>query len=295
MDLLAVTHFLNGFLMIGIPILLGIYLTSRFRLGWKYWLIGGVVFIISQVFHIPFNLLVLNPVLLQIQQVMPEVLGLLVVSVLLGLSAGIFESSARYFMYRWWIKDARTWRVGVLSGAGHGGIESILLGVLVLLTYFNMVAYRNIDLGSLNLIPERLSLVSQQLDQYWNLPWYDSLFGALERMFTIPFHIAASVLVLQVFTHSPGKQQFRWLVYAILLHTLMDASAVFISNQWGIYLAELFLGLMAIFDIFIIFALRQPEPITAPNEVPYVPTLPPAFTPGPVQETSENLENTRYQ
>jgi len=292
---LAVTHFLNGFLMIGIPILLGFYLTSRLKVGWKYWLIGAAVFILSQVFHIPFNLLVLNPALQQIQQNLPETIGLLVVSVLLGLSAGVFESSARYFMFRWWIKDARTWRVGVVSGAGHGGIESILLGGLVLLAYLNMMAYRNIELDSLNLIPERLSLLSQQLEQYWNLPWYDTLFGALERMFTIPFHIAASVLVLQVFTRSPGRQQFRWLMYAILLHTLMDASAVFISNQWGIYLAEAFLGLMAIFDIFIIFALRQPEPVTPPSEVALIPPIPPAFTPQPMQETSENLENTRYQ
>jgi uncharacterized membrane protein YhfC len=109
-------------------------------------LIGAAVFIISQVFHIPFNLLVLNPALQQIQQNLPETIGLLVVSVLLGLSAGVFESSARYFMYRWWIKDARTWRVGVLSGAGHGGL-SILLGRLVLLAC-DMMAYRNVDLAA---------------------------------------------------------------------------------------------------------------------------------------------------
>jgi len=295
MDFSSFTHFLNWFLMIALPILLGIYLINKSHLSWKLWLIGAATFIISQVFHIPFNTYILNPIIKNIQQALPGILGTLVVAILLGLSAGIFEECARYGMFRWWIKNARSWWSAIVTGAGHGGIESIILGCLVMLGFINLMALRNTNLSNLNLAPLQLLAAHQQIQAYWNLPWYGSLLGAVERIFTIPFHIAASVIVLQVFTRKPGHLKHIWLVLAILYHTLMDSSIVFIGSQWNGYAAEAILGIMAVLDIIIIFALRQPEPEpTAPLPPPCA-SEPLVFTPTQIEETSENLENTRYQ
>ena len=295
MDFASFTHFLNWFLMIALPILLGIYLINKSHLSWKLWVIGATTFFISQVFHIPFNKFILNPILLNIQQALPSVIGSLAISILLGLSAGIFEECARYGMFRWWIKNTRSWWSAILTGAGHGGIESIILGCLVMLGFINMMAYRNLDLSSLNLAPDQLSAARQQIQMYWSIPWYDSLLGAVERIFTIPFHIAASVIVLQVFTRKPGHRKHIWLILAILYHAIMDASIVFIADQLNAYAAEAILGIMAILDIIIIFALRQPEPEpTAPLPLPNA-GEPLVFTPTPIEETSENLEKTRFQ
>jgi uncharacterized membrane protein YhfC len=295
MDLVTIAHFLNGFLMIGIPIVLGIYLVNKFNFSWKLWLIGGATFIISQVFHIPFNTYVLSPVIGSIQQGMPGVPGSLVTSLILGLSAGVFEECARYGMFRWWLGEKRSWRVAILAGAGHGGVEAIILGGVVLWAFINMVALRNADLSKLNLAPDQLSIAQQQIQAYWNVAWYNTLFGAVERIFTIPFHIMASVIVLQVFTRHLGKQRLGWLGLAIVLHTIMDASAVFIAGVWSVYAVEAVLGGLAVIDVIIIFALRQPEPEdSAPGEM-HLPKKPPVFTPQPVEETSENLEKTRYQ
>jgi len=294
MDLVAITRFLNGFLMIALPIGLAIYLVNKFQLSWRLWLVGASTFIISQIFHLPFNTYVLNSFLVNLQQAIPGVPGSLVIASLLGLSAGIFEECARFGMYRWWLKDARSWRTGILAGAGYGGIEAVLLGGLVLYAYINMLAYRNLDLGNLNLSVDQLDLARQQVQAYWSLPWYGTLLGALERMFTIPFHIAASLLVLQVFTRKPGHQQLWWLGLAILYHTIMDASAVFIASQWGGYAAEAVLGSLAVLHIGIIFALRQPEPETFTLiPLPIASELP-VFNPTPLEETSENLEKTRF-
>ena len=295
MDFASFTHFLNWFLMIALPILLGIYLINKSHLSWKLWVIGATTFFISQVFHIPFNKFILNPILLNIQQALPSVIGSLVIAILLGLSAGIFEECARYGMFRWWIKNTRSWWSAILTGAGHGGIESIILGCLVMLGFINMMAYRNLDLSSLNLAPDQLSAARQQIQMYWSLPWYDSLLGAVERIFTIPFHIAASLIVLQVFTRKPGQRKPIWLILAILYHAIMDASIVFIADQLNAYAAEAILGIMAILDIIIIFALRQPEPEpTTPLPLPNA-GEPLVFTPTPIEETSENLEKTRFQ
>jgi uncharacterized membrane protein YhfC len=295
MDLLSITHFLNGLLMIAMPIILGIYLTEKFHFGWKIWLIGAGIFILSQVFHLPFNTYLLNPFLTKIQSTSQSVSGQLIVAISLGLSAGFFEEISRYGMYRWWIKDARTWRNGILAGAGHGGIEAIILGILVMLAYVNLLAYRNLDLSNLNLTLDQLATARSQLQAYWNAPWYATMLGAVERMFTIPFHIAASLLVLQVFTRRPGRQQLGWLGLAIFYHALMDASIVFIAGKWGGYAAEAVLGVMVILDIAIIFALRQPEPSPTPISTSTMVNAPPIFDPTPIEETSENLENTRYQ
>ena len=48
-------HFLNGLLMILMPIGLGLWLEKRLRLGWRLWWIGAATFVLSQVGHIPFN------------------------------------------------------------------------------------------------------------------------------------------------------------------------------------------------------------------------------------------------
>lgn len=295
MDLLTITHFLNWLLMIAMPILLGIYLTEKFHTGWRVWLIGAGTFVISQVFHIPFNTYLLNPILTKVQAALQELPALLVVSILLGLSAGIFEETARYAMFRWWIPGNRTWRGAVLAGAGHGGIESIILGILVMLAFTNLMVYRNTDLSNLNLSLDQLATARAQVAAYWNAPWFATLLGALERAFTIPFHIAASVIVLQVFTRRPGHQRLGWLGLAIFYHTLMDASSVFVAQQWGGYVAEAVLGCFAILDIIIIFGLKQPEPeIALPGPSAALPERP-IITPTQVEETSDNLENSRYQ
>ena len=289
MDLAAFVRLLTALLMIALPIILGIFLINKFHLYWKLWLIGGAVFIISQIAHIPFNSYILNPLLATIQQTIQGPLGILVVTLFLGLSAGVFEECARYGMFRWWLKDARSWRSAVLAGAGHGGTEAILLGGLVLWTFINLMAIRNANQSSLNLTSEQL----KQIQLYWSVPWYTILLPVVERIFTIPIHLMASVLVLQVFTHRPGHQQLWWLGLAILFHTILNGSVVFIASQWGGYAAEAILGGLAVIEIIIIFALRQPEPEhPAPTSMLTI-IEPPAIT--QVEETSENLENTRYQ
>jgi uncharacterized membrane protein YhfC len=281
--------------MIAIPIVLGIYLVNRLQSGWKLWLIGAATFIISQIVHLPFNQYILNPIFGNLQLTIKGVPGNLLVALILGLSAGIFEECARYGMFRWWLKDVRSWRTAIMTGAGHGGIEAILLGGIVLLAYLNMVAVRNSDLSNLNLTPEQLEVTRQQIQIYWSIPWYDTLFGAIERSFTIPFHIMASVLVLQVFTRRPGKEQLGWLGLAILLHTMMNASAVFIASTWSGYAAEAVLGMLAFLDIIIIFALRQTEPVPMHTSFSTEINPPPKYIPEPIEETPENLDKTRYQ
>jgi uncharacterized membrane protein YhfC len=290
-NILLLTYPLNALLMIAMPVGLAIYLTRKFNLGWKLWWIGGFTFILSQVLHIPFNYLILNPQLGKLgERALAEPLPLLLTALALGLSAGLFEEFARYAMYRWWAKDARSWGRGLLAGAGHGGVEAIILGVLVLYGFLQLLAVRGVDLATV--VPlDQLELAKAQVEAYWSANWYDSLLGALERAFTIPFHIAASVLVLQVFI----RKQMRWLWLAVAWHTIVDAGAVAAGSYIGPYLTEALIGGFAMISLFIIFRLKQPEPIEPP-EVDLTPLPPPLSAEAlqPVEESDTTLEHSRY-
>jgi uncharacterized membrane protein YhfC len=291
MNILYFTYPLNGLLMLGLAIGLGVWLTRKFSLPWRLWWIGAATFVLSQVGHIPFNL---GLTALFTQGVLPSPpagFRLIFNATVLGLSAGLWEELARYATYRWWAKDARSWRKGLLLGAGHGGIEAIILGVIVLYTFIQMVAVRGVDLQTL--VPaDQIELGQSQIAAYWSTPWYFSLLGAVERFFTLIAHLALSVLVVQVFRR--GKSYWLWL--AIFWHAFLDAAAVYSANTWGFVWAEAILGGITILNLGLIFVLRQPEPVNSepdqpsplpePDQIPILPEI---------EVTAESLQGTRYQ
>ncbi len=95
-------------------------------------------------------------------------------------------------------------------------------------------------------------------------------------------------MVMQVFT----RGHIRWLFLAIGYHTLLDALAIINVKYLGVYWTEAVIGGFAIMSMVIIFVFRKPE--TVEVIVSLVPPLP-VEMPKPVEETSENLDKTRYQ
>lgn len=294
LNILLVTHLLNGLLIIIMAIGVGILLTRKFSYSWRLYWIGAMIFVLSQILHIPFNL-GLDALFRQgILPMPPQTWRLLFFALLGGLSAGLFEECARYAGYRWWAREARSWAKGLLFGAGHGGVEALIIGVLVLINYVVIVALRGAD-PSILVPAEQLQLAQAQIAAYWSLPWYDTLLGAVERAFTIPAHLAMSVLVLQVFT----RGQVRWLWLAIGWHTLLDAIAIYAVQTWGIYATEALLGGMALLSSGIILVLRQPEPESELDSINGQMTSPlsgvEALARLPqVPETVDDLNKTRY-
>ncbi len=287
MDLLFVAHLMNGLLMIAMPVGLAVFLTIRWKLGWRLWLIGAATFILSQVGHIPFNALaglVLDRT--GLAKMTPEA-QLIFNAVFLGLSAGLFEEFFRYGMFRWWAKDARSWRKGVLAGAGHGGAEAILLGAIVLYAFAQLAYLRHADLATV--VPaSQVAAAQLQVSSYWSMSWYASLLGALERLFTIPTQIALAVIVLQTFT----RKQWFWVWLAVLYHAVLDGSSVVLATKVGALPTEAFVGVFAVVSVILIFVLRQPEP--AEEILPPSAPTPRVLAPKPLEATPDSLDQTRY-
>lgn len=289
-SILYMMYPLQALLIITIGAAWGIVLTRKFGVSWQLYGIGAATFVLSQVVHLPLNAGL--TVLFQhgVLPPPPDAWQLPFNAVVLGFTAGLCEESARYFVYRWWIKEARSWREALLFGAGHGGVEAIILGGLALLTFFQLTAIRNADLGAL--IPaENIALAQQQVAAYWNAHWYEPLIGVFERACTLPVHLGFSVIVLQAFTH----KQIRWLWLAIGWHMLVDAIVVAVMGAWGIFAAEAWVLIAALVSIFLIWRLRTPE--VTPTPVKATPSPPSPLAPEdlpPVEETPEALQDTRF-
>jgi uncharacterized membrane protein YhfC len=290
MNILYLTYPLAIILIFTMAIGLGVFLKRRFRLTWRLYIIGAAVFLLSQVFHIPFNIAVGLLIQRGVLPSPPPEYTVLFQILFLGLSAGVFEEGARYLMYRFWTKDARSWGQGLMAGAGHGagGEAMIFVGLILLVNFLFMVIYRNSDLSGI-VPPEQLALLQQQVQAYWSVPWYDSLLPAVERLFAIILHLSLSVLVLQVFT----RRQIYWLGLAVLWHAFANAVALYAAITWSIYHSELGLGLVALLSLGIIFGLRTSEPgeIQQPDSSPPQPVT---VSKVEVQEEPEKLDDSRY-
>jgi len=248
---------LNVFLMIALPLAVGTVIARRLRSSWALFGIGAATFVGSQLLHLPFNWLV------GMSGFLPEPAasqrGLLLVAVFAGLSAGVFEEVARYLAYRFWARDARAWGAGLMLGAGHGGVEAILLGLLAAINVAFVFGFRH-GYFSGTVPQEALPLVQEQVAALFSAPLHRTLLGAAERLFALSVHLSLSLLVLQVFT----RGRIFWLVLAIGWHALLDAAAVFGSQTWGIDVTEAIVGFLALLSLGIIWRLY--EPAVGPEE-----------------------------
>jgi len=280
---------LNALLMVAMPLALGVYLYRRLGAEWRLFGIGAVTFIASQVFHIPFNAWVLNPVIEQLGLAVDVPAQLAVIALLVGLSAGIFEEVARYIAYRFQLKAKRdrTWSSALMFGAGHGGVEALILGIFVIYGFIKLFALKDANLEAL--IPlDQLDAARAQIDLFWSAPWYAAILGAVERAATLCFHMSAAVLVLQAFR----RKNIVWLFVAIGWHTVLDAVAVFASQTWSIYLTEALIVGAGFISIGVIFLLRE-TPSKPDDETPVqnkekaieIETQKPSF---------DDLEDSRY-
>jgi uncharacterized membrane protein YhfC len=243
--MLTAAYIISFLGMILLPILLWITFTRKFALSWKLVLAGGLTFVVSQILHIPL-VIGLGPFL--------QSVSLLVNAVLLGLLAGLFEESARYILFKFILKNARSWKEGVFVGLGHGGTEALLLGVFTALTFINMTVYRNIDLSTVPSIPaDQLELAKQQVAAYWSAPWYLALMGFVERIFAICLHVSLSVMVL----YALASRNPVWFWLALLWHAIVDAVAVYVGQQVGMLAAEGVVAGFALISLWIVIVLRR--------------------------------------
>jgi uncharacterized membrane protein YhfC len=238
------------------PLVLAILARRRLGVSWRYFGYGALIFFLFQLIsRVPLVTILGNVLGPQLASSRAFLLFWLIA---LPLTAALFEEIGRYVGYRWLMrKEEKIWDKAVMYGLGHGGLESIVLvGGLGLVSLVNILVLSNINL---NILPaSQHAQVLQQFAAIHAQPAWFPLVGAWERLWGIPFHVAMSVVVLQVFR----RGQIRWLWLAVLLHTLLDLSATLLPQWLGpgfstSLLIESVVALFGVLSVWIIWRLRE--------------------------------------
>ena len=236
--------------MFGAPVALVWHLHRRYGALRPLVVAGAVAFVASQVVHLPLNAGLTALFRLESVPKPPEAWMLPFNAVVLGLTAGLCEEIARFLVYRLWVKDARIWRQALMVGAGHGGIESILVGLLVAVNLLVMVVLRNPDASLLGVLGEVNEQIVQAVNAYWATPLYMPLLAALERLMAMLMHLALSALVL----HGVVRGRLWTLAAAIVWHAAVNAIGVYVQGTSGPVAAEGALAMASIGSALILWA-----------------------------------------
>ncbi len=243
--MLTTVFVVSGFLEILLPLLLGLYLWRKFGARWKVFFVGLAAFIISQIIHVPL-LYGFNWIFSQtaIEHTWSESALVLLNAVVLGLMSGLCEEPLRWLSFKYLKEEGSSFRANLMLGAGHGGIESILVGVNVIGTAITLILWKN---GSVPIPIEQIPLMDSLVATDWYLP----LLGVFERICAIILHLSLSSLVWL----SVRNKKASFLILAIAWHALVNGVVVYLSGiGWSPIALE---GVMAIATVFSVVVLRQ--------------------------------------
>ena len=281
-----IIRLLNAAIMLVAPVVVALIFVKRSKIGWRLFGIGVVTFLASQLLHIPFNSFCLSPFLDWTGlETSAGGVSLVLAALALGLSAGVFEETARYLVYRYWLKKEQSWADGVMFGLGHGGVESMIVGVLALYALAQVFVLRGENLR--NYVPiEQIELAQAQIAAYWSMPWHEAILGSVERLAAMSFHVGASVMVLQALK----RKNIAWLGAAIAWHALLDGVAVFSVQVLNIYGTEALVVLFGALSLFFAFLLR--DRVEEEKEIETI--QPPEILRVDFEVASHELDDSRY-
>jgi uncharacterized membrane protein YhfC len=250
------------------PVALALFLARRCQGRWRFWLYGVLVFLLSQVLtRVPAMLfLQTRPA---VQAALQEPAAAWLFLLFAAFTAGLFEEGGRWLAFRFFVPPAeRHWRAALMLGAGHGGLESVCVGLVALA---GLVGYLVVMLLPPETFGGSAAQVEEARKQFAALQGWEPLLGGWERLGALAIQVALTVLVQQAFVR--GR---RWWWYALGAHTLVDFTTVGLGRlavgRWGqsagMLLTEGLVGVYAALALWLIVALRPGQTALAPGGPP---------------------------
>lgn len=241
------------------PVLWGWYVQRKTGASWKVWGWGALTFFISQiVLRIPL-LGVATYLLNQMNLDWTPDQSFWFNLTILTLTAALFEEGGRWLMMRWRKRDIVLWRDGVMFGAGHGGIEAMLLVGLGAIN--GVIALSLGDAVYANLSPADLEVAQAQMAQLQALTWDGVAISIWERIIAVLFHTAASVLVLKAVRE--GKAIWWWA--AFWLHVLLNGIALIVVQFGGLLQSEIAITIFSLLSVAVLWWSYQRRETDLPH------------------------------
>lgn len=227
--------FANGLSMVLLPFVVVGLLTARLRSPrrWQLVAVGTLAFLGSQVVHLP----ILFAWDAATRAGWMENWGTPIDAVILGALAALCEEPARALVFARVFPTERGRDAAILVGVGHGGIESLIFGGMAFLGALNLMVTRELteeQLVALGTPSEQAHAAVVQIHAALAAPWYDAFAGVVERMITMPFHVACSILVM-----ASLRRRSPWpFLVALAAHAIGDAGVVLLGTDRGTWVTE---------------------------------------------------------
>ena len=218
---------LVGLFTVAFPLGLGLVFWRRFGGRWRFFLLGCVIFpLFAMTLEGSINRAVLYG------PMGDAITGNLWLYALFGgAMAGIFEECGRWIAFRLFSRWSQGPGDALMYGAGHGGIEAVLLaGSMMLNNLLVSMALNQDGLAGVEALMGTGPLSDTQIAALAPLvtaPAGIYLWSGLERIVAITIHLSLSVLVYAAVQNRSGKM----LTLAIVLHAGVDACAI-LTAAW---------------------------------------------------------------
>lgn len=229
---------------IAVPVALAWWLVRKYQIRWQTILIGAGTFIVFA--------LVLEPILHQVVLKGPHGAELMAnvwyYALYGGLAAGLFEETGRFLSMKFLMRrEPSTALPGVAYGAGHGGVEMLIIFGISMISNLALAAMINAgqaDVLTAKVPEDQLAQVQAQFAQLSTLTTGALAIGFWERISALILQLGLSMLVW-----SAVRRGGKWLWFfplAILLHALVDAVAVVLSKSVGMVTLEVIICAIAV-------------------------------------------------
>ncbi len=231
----------TGIFCLLLPLGLGLFFAKKLRGRWRFFGLGCLIFVLFVlVLEQAAHALVLGGAL------GPAITGSICLYALYGgLMAGLFEETGRWLAFK---LAARRWQAGgpdaLMYGAGHGGIEAVLLAGMAMLS--NIILSLALNRGGIEAVQAITGPLPQTalaaVEGLAGAPVSIFLWSGFERLCAVVLHIALSVLVYAALAQ---KRAGLWFA-AVGLHALVDMTAVLANNWLPVAVTE---GLVALLSL----------------------------------------------
>lgn len=244
---------LAGFI---IPAILGLYCKKKFKVVFRPFLTGCIMFFVFAV--------VLGPLVQGV--ILSTTFGagiqgnLFLAAVFLGLCAGLFEEGAKLFAFKYFLnKDLDNDYNAIMYGAGQGGFEAFYLLISQVITpLFIAIMVNSGKTESLLLgqSEEGIAAINEAIDSVINLPASTFVWLIVSR---IPYILLCFALTMFVW-YAVKKEQYSLFLIAVFMHTMFYAGYILMMGIGSsVLVIELTLMLISAAYLFVAFLLYKNE------------------------------------
>lgn len=189
-----------------------------------------------------------------------------IISLVAALFAGVFEETGRFIAYKTVLRKRTNRETSVSYGIGHGGFEVMLVygySYIINIVYailMNSGEIQTLIDQTLEKDPSQAGAIAELLNGVATFGISNIVLGASERIFTVLFHIALSIIV---FYACKDKKKVWLYPLAIVLHTGLDFVAalnlfkVISIPAWGLEIIVALSGIIAFAGAYLLLYKRD--------------------------------------